>query len=99
MVYFFLEFHYIPKYFQNVRYAFIFQVSLEPSLSAVTSLVAHTLRDIVDCIVSIPLLVEKFKITCNSIQAFWAIVEQDDECKQLQDLIMHGKDNSIIIGF
>jgi hypothetical protein len=78
-------------------YALIFQVSFEPSLRDVTSLVAHTLHDIVGCIVSIPRLVEKFKVTANSMQAFWAIVEEDDECKQLQDLIMQGKDNFFII--
>jgi hypothetical protein len=80
-----------------LRYAFIFQVSFEPSLRDVTSLVAHTLHDIVDCIVSIPRLVEKFKVTSNSMQAFWAIVEEDDECRQLQDLIMQGKDNFVTI--
>jgi hypothetical protein len=78
-------------------YTLIFQVSFEPSLRDVTSVVAHTLRDIVDCFVSIPRLVEKFKVTSNSIQAFWMIVEEDDECKQLQDLIMQGTDNFVII--
>jgi hypothetical protein len=71
-------------------------VSFEPSLRAVTSLVANTLHDIVDCIVSIPRLVEKFKVTSNNVQAFWKMVEEDDECKQLQDLIMQGKDNFVI---
>jgi hypothetical protein len=73
-------------------------VSFEPSLRAVTSLISHTLHDIVDCIVSIPRLVEKFKVTSHSMQAFWEVVEQDDECKQLQDLIMQGKANSLIVG-
>jgi hypothetical protein len=73
-------------------------VSFEPSLTAVTSFIAHILRDIVDCIVSIPRLVEKFKVTSYSMQAFWVVVEQDDECKQLQDLIMQGKADSLIIG-
>jgi hypothetical protein len=72
-------------------------VSFEPSLRDVTSLVAHTLHDIVDCIVSVPRLVEKFKVTSNSMQDFWAIVGEDDECKQVQDLIMQGKDIFVII--
>jgi hypothetical protein len=80
-----------------LRYAFILQVNFEPSLRAVRSLVANTLHDIVDCIVSIPRLVEKFKVTSNNMQALWAIVEEDDECKQLQDLIMQGKDSFVII--
>lgn len=72
-------------------------MSFEPSLRDVTSLVAHILHDIVNCIVSIPRLVDKFKVTSISMQAFWAIVEEDDECKQLQDLIMRGEDNFVVI--
>jgi hypothetical protein len=80
-----------------LRCTFIFQVSFEPSLRDVTNLIAHTLRDIVDCILPIPRLVEKFNITSNNMQAFWVDVEQDDECKHLQELITQGKANCIII--
>jgi hypothetical protein len=43
--------------------------------------------------VPIPRLAEKFKVTPYNMQAFWAAVEKDDECKRLQGLITQGKAN------
>jgi hypothetical protein len=72
---------------------FILQISFEPSLTTVGTLITYTLPGIVDCLVPIPRLAEKFKVTLYNMQAFWAAVEKDYECNRLQGLITQGKAN------
>ncbi|PNF16790.1 hypothetical protein B7P43_G00884 [Cryptotermes secundus] len=62
-------------------------ISFEPSLTTVATLITSTLPGIVDSLMPIPRLAEKFKLTPHNMQAFWAAVEKDDECKWQQGLI------------
>jgi hypothetical protein len=71
----------------------ILQISFEPSLKTVATLITSTLSGIVDSLMPIPRLTEKFKVTPHNMQAFWAAVEKDDECKWQQGLITQGKAN------
>lgn len=70
---------------------FILQISFEPSLTTVATVITSTLPGIVDCLMPIPRLAEKFKVAPHTMQAFWAAVEKDDECKWRQGLITQGK--------
>jgi hypothetical protein len=72
---------------------FVLQISFEPSLTSLTTLMTCALPGIVNSLVPIPRLAEKFKVAPYDVQAFWAAVEQDDECNRLQSLITEGKVN------
>jgi len=66
-------------------------------LTTIASLITYTVPGIVDCLVPIPRLVEKFKVSPYNMQPFCAVIEGDDECKRLQALINQGI--SHVLGF
>lgn len=68
----------------------ISQINFEPSLSDVAFFISDMLPSITNTLHSLPRLVDKFQISVSEILPFHQIIENDHDCRNLQEMLNDG---------